>query len=86
MSDCPDCQDIMDQVTAIVYFTTYPSKVNHAGSVVDIHEKENDSRLLIGSVILEKTTLNLRLPANNHECSAQGLIRSAEMKVCRDIR
>lgn len=54
MSDCPDCQDIMNQVTAIVYFTTYPSKVNHAGSVVDIHEKENDSRLLIGSVILEK--------------------------------
>jgi hypothetical protein len=41
----------MNQVAAMLYFVTYPSKVNHAGSVVDIHEEEDNSRLLMRSVI-----------------------------------
>lgn len=44
----------MNQVTVKLYFATYPSKVNHAGSVVDIHEEEDDSRLLMGLVILKQ--------------------------------
>jgi hypothetical protein len=44
----------MNQVTVMSYFVTYPSKVNHAGSVVDIHEEEDDSRLLMESVILKQ--------------------------------
>lgn len=36
----------MDKEIIMLYFATYPSKVNHAGSVVDIHEEENNPRLL----------------------------------------
>jgi hypothetical protein len=44
----------MNQVTDILYFATYPSKVNHARSVVNIHEEEDDSRLLMGLVVLKQ--------------------------------